>query len=197
MKNKLFIFFILIFSFSIYGLIYGNEKIEVNKIEFYGTFISQEYINEKGNFVGVGGEVIKLPALINYWPADNVFDFPPEIIIIMGEFINNSKENMKSKNVNISVKFRISKIIYDKNGEMDVEKSEKNQYWDKIIYTNSINLENLEGSSKVKKELLKFNIWNLLEEYEAKGLNPWLCEVEITDNKGLKITKTFEIGVFW
>lgn len=31
---------------------------------------------------------------------------------------------------------------------MDVEKSEKNQYWDKIIYTNSINLENFKEIQK-------------------------------------------------
>ena len=40
-------------------------------------------------------------------------------------------------------------------------------------------------------------MYDLVSSYDSKGLNPWLCEVTVTDNKGLKYTKTFEIGIVW
>ena len=140
---------------------------------------------------------MKLPIFINYWPADNAIDAPPEIIIVMGEFFNNSKIPINSESINISARFKISKIIYDEKGEMDIEKSEKNQYWDKATLINSINIKNLKPNSKIKKELLKFNIYDLISSYDSKDLNPWLCEVIVTNNKGLKFVKTFEIGIVW
>lgn len=193
MNKKLGLFIMLIFSFVVYGV----EKLELNKVEFYGTFISQEYLDKKGNLVGPGGIIKKLPVKIDYWPADNVVDAPPEIIIIKGEFFNNSKNLISTENINISVRFKISKIIYDEKDEMDIEKSEENQYWDKPILTNSINIKNLKSNSKIKKELLRFNMYDLVSSYDSKGLNPWLCEVTVTDNKGLKYIKTFEIGIVW
>lgn len=193
MNKKLGLFIMLIFSF----VVYGAEKLELNKVEFYGTFISQEYLDKKGNLVGPGGIIKKLPVKIDYWPADNVVDAPPEIIIIMGEFVNNSKNLISTENINISVRFKISKIIYDEKDEMDIEKSEENQYWDKPILTNSINIKNLKSNSKIKKELLRFNMYDLVSSYDSKGLNPWSCEVTVTDNTGLKYIKTFEIGIVW
>ncbi len=193
MKKQAFIAIMLIFSFVVYGV----EKLELNKVEFYGTFISQEYLDKKGNLVGPGGIIKKLPVKIDYWPPDNVVDAPPEIIIIMGEFVNNSKNLISTENINISVRFKISKIIYDEKDEMDIEKSEENQYWDKPILTNSINIKNLKSNSKIKKELLRFNMYDLVSSYDSKGLNLWSCEVTVTDNKGLKYIKTFEIGIVW
>lgn len=193
MRKKLILFLMLIFSF----VVYGDEKLKVNKIEFYGTYISPEYFDKKGNFVGQGGEIVKLPVLINDWPADNVLDSPPEIIIVMGEFINNLEIPIASENVNISVRFKTSKIVYDKKNEMDIEKTEKNQYWDKIVLKKSIDIKNLKSKSNIKKELLRFNMSDIFLEYITNKSYPWLCEVTVTNNQGLKFVKTFEIGIVW
>ena len=43
MKKQAIIVLMLIFSF----VVYGDEKLKVNKIEFYGTFVSPEYLDKK------------------------------------------------------------------------------------------------------------------------------------------------------
>lgn len=55
------------------------------------------------------------------------------------------------------------------NDEMDIEKSEKNQYWDKNIFNNSVNVKNIQLNSKIRKELLRFNVYDLISKYNSKG----------------------------
>lgn len=52
---------------------------------------------------------------------------------------------------------------------MDIEKSEKNQYWDKNIFNNSVNVKNIQLNSKIRKELLRFNVYDLISKYNSKG----------------------------
>lgn len=117
-----------IYSYNaiISSIIYEKENLKLNKIEFYGTFVYPKYIDNEyhiglGNIFGT-----KLPALIPDWPVINNFDQAPELIISRGEIENLSEKAINNLALEVKIRFKVSKTIYDKDEYIEYEKSIKN-----------------------------------------------------------------------
>ena len=80
---------------------------------------------------------------------------------------------------------------------MDIEKSEKNKYWDKKIIKKEIEVVNIKSGEISEYELFKLDLTKMHYEYVSKDIYPWLCEVMIINEKKEKIIKNIEIGLVW
>ena len=92
-----------------------------------------------------------------------------------------------SEKFDVEIKFKVSKIVNDENGEMDIEKSEKNKYWDKKIIKKEIEVVNIKSGEISEYELFKLDLTKMHYEYVSKDIYPWLCEVMIINEKKEKI----------
>lgn len=181
---------LLIFSISVFG----KGEVKILFLDFYADFKSKEI--KKAGYYDVNGLKVKLPAKIKEWLANELFDIPPEEIIVKGR-IKNSGTRVEKEKFDVEIRFKVSKIVNNENGEMNIEKSERNKYWDTKIINKKIEVENIKSGKIGEYELFKLDLTKMHYEYVSKDIYPWLCEVMIINEKKEKIIKNIEIGLVW
>ena len=141
--------YILLIVICIGTLLYGKERnIKINEIGYYGTFTSQNYIKEAGikdgYFQNPGEDKkTKLPAKIENWPANEIFDMAPEVVIVKAEIENRSNEIINNLLVEVKMRYKISKLYYDEDEYIDEKKCMKNLKWDNYFINNQILIKSI------------------------------------------------------
>lgn len=191
----------LLFVFS--TLLFGSTSIKINEVIYYGDFQSQNYL-EKYNiknkiYVNQGeSKKIKLPVKIDNWPANEILDAAPEIIVMAAEIENLSDKTVSNLTLKLKVRYKVSKTVYDKDGYIEYEKSIKNLEWDDYFIEKEIKIESLGPKKKKIIKLDQINVYKSLDEYDVKNMHPWICQASITVKNGnSKFCKEIEIGYVW